>query len=82
MANDILNKIVDLTQLPSDDVSGELEQMLIRQGYNPENVSLAQLREALAQYLTDVFEAYGLVQTGETDDDSPGGSSVALKIVN
>ena len=58
MDNDILNKIIDLTDLPKDDVSQELEKILVGQGFDPKSVSLGDIREALAHYVQEIFQEH------------------------
>ena len=55
MSNDLFKKVIDLTQLPSDEISQELEKLLESQGDSGDRVSLGQLRQALAQYIHEVF---------------------------
>ena len=55
MSNDLFKKVIDLTQLPSDEISQELEKLLESQGVSADRVSLGQLRQALAQYIHEVF---------------------------
>ena len=55
MASDLFKKVIDLTQLPSDEISQELEKLLESQGVSADRVSLGQLRQALAQYIHEVF---------------------------
>ena len=61
MSNDLFKKVIDLTQLPSDEISQELEKLLESQGVRSDRVSLGQLREALAQYIHEVFAQNELV---------------------
>lgn len=67
MANDLFKKIIDLTQLPSDEISQELEKLLENQGVSADRVSLGQLREALAQYIHEVFAQNELVLKASDD---------------
>lgn len=58
MGNDILSKIIDLTDLPKDEVSQELEKILVKQGFNPQSVSLGDIRQALTHYVHEIFQEH------------------------
>ena len=71
MGNDLFKKIIDLTELPSDEISQELRKVLEAQGIDPKHVSIGELREALASYVHEIFKEDGLVQVA-TDEEALG----------
>ncbi|OGQ17196.1 MAG: hypothetical protein A3B70_07290 [Deltaproteobacteria bacterium RIFCSPHIGHO2_02_FULL_40_11] len=75
MANELLKKVIDLTQLPTDQVTEELERLLEKEGVDADHVSLWELRQVLAKYIEDVFKDYEDILSGkkkdDVDDDEP-----------
>jgi hypothetical protein len=62
--NKLFSQVTELTGLPEDLISEELKSLLERKGVAPEQVTMESLREALADYLSQViFE----VQKAEDD---------------
>jgi len=62
MGNKLFSEVTELTGLPEDLISEELKSLLERKGVEPEQLTLESLREALADYLTQValeFEEEG-----------------------
>lgn len=56
--NALFSQVTELTGLPEDLISEELKSLLERKGVAPEQVTMESLREALADYLSQViFEA-------------------------
>ncbi|HBQ21584.1 MAG: hypothetical protein A2Z91_02415 [Deltaproteobacteria bacterium GWA2_38_16] len=78
MGNELLKKIIDLTQLPSDQITNELEKILENQGISKDRVSLEELRGALAQYLHEVFAQNGLIQEAADEEEDFDNSKVQL----
>jgi hypothetical protein len=54
-ANKLVDEVIELTGLPEDPLSKELEKLLSAAGLESENISLDDLREVLANYLNDVI---------------------------
>ncbi len=54
MGNKLFSEVTELTGLPEDLISEELKSLLERKGVAPEQVTMESLREALADYLTQV----------------------------
>lgn len=63
MANDLFKRVIDLTELPHDQITQELEKLLEKEGVSTDRVTLSELREALAQYIHDVFAQYELLSS-------------------
>lgn len=62
MGNKLFTEVTELTGLPEELISEELKSLLERKGVEPEQLTLESLREALADYLTQValeFEEEG-----------------------
>jgi len=55
MGNELFDKVVQLSGLPSDLIKGELTDLLRKEGIDPESVTEPKLREVLAKYLKDVL---------------------------
>lgn len=55
MGNELFNEVTDLTGLPKNLISDELVSILGRVGTDSENVTLEELREAMASYLMEVI---------------------------
>jgi hypothetical protein len=54
MGNKLFSEVTELTGLPEDLISEELKSLLESKGVEPEQLTLESLREALADYLTQV----------------------------
>lgn len=54
MGNKLFAEVTELTGLPEDLISEELKGLLERKGVRPEQMTIESLREALADYLTQV----------------------------
>lgn len=62
MGNKLFSEVTELTGLPEELISEELKSLLANKGVEPEQVTMESLREALADYLTQVnleIEALG-----------------------
>ncbi|MBI4040268.1 MAG: hypothetical protein HY390_00200 [Deltaproteobacteria bacterium] len=70
MAQDLLKKTVDITQLPKDHITQELSRLLSQKGIQLDNVSLWQLRYALEMYIREVFEDYERILYGVTKNNT------------
>ena len=81
MDNDILNKIIDLTDLPKDDVSQELEKILVNQGFDPKSVSLGDIREALTHYVHEIFQEVDTFSS-ESEDGMWEKKRPTLRLIN
>lgn len=55
MGNKLFSEVTELTGLPEELISEELKSLLERKGVAPEQVTMESLREALADYLTQVI---------------------------
>lgn len=55
MGNKLFSEVTELTGLPEDLISEELKILLERKGVAPDQVTMESLREALADYLTQVI---------------------------
>ena len=55
MGNELFDKVVQLSGLPSDLIKNELADLLKKEGIDPESVTEPMLREVLAKYLKDVL---------------------------
>jgi len=53
--NQLFNTVIGATDLPSDPVRKELENLLLAAGKTPESLTLEDLREVLADYLQTVL---------------------------
>ena len=53
--NALVKALLDLTGLPQESLSSEMDQMIHKSGLNKENVSLDDLRLVLEEYLHSVF---------------------------
>ena len=62
--NKLFSQVTELTGLPEDLISEELKSLLERKGVAPEQVTMESLREALADYLSQVISE---VQKAEDD---------------
>ena len=82
MANDLFKKVIDLTQLPSHEISQELEKLLESQGVSSDRVSLGQLREALAQYIHEVFAQNEMVLKASDEAKFWDDSNIKLFLVH
>lgn len=82
MANDLFKKVIDLTQLPSDEISQELEKLLESQGVSTDRVSLGQLREALTQYIHEVFAQNELVLQASDETEFWDDPNIKLSLVS
>lgn len=51
----LLQILIEATGLPQESVEQELVQILARRGVSPENVTLDDLREVLANYMQDTL---------------------------
>jgi hypothetical protein len=54
MGNKLFSQVTELTGLPEELISEELKTLLEAKGVVPEQVTMESLREALADYLTQV----------------------------
>lgn len=81
MKTDLFKKIVDLTQLPADEISQELERILDEQGVRRDRVTLGELREALSQYMHEVFSQYKLVMHA-SDSDVEDADDLKVSLLN
>lgn len=54
MGNKLFSQVTQMTGLPEELISEELKTLLERKGVAPEQVTMESLREALADYLTQV----------------------------
>jgi len=54
MGNKLFSEVTELTGLPEELIGEELKSLLERKGVEPEELTLESLREALADYLTQV----------------------------
>jgi hypothetical protein len=55
MGNKLFSEVTELTGLPEELISEELKSLLERKGVAPEQMTMESLREALADYLTQVI---------------------------
>lgn len=55
LGNDLLNTVIQATDLPESLIEKELHQLLSSAGFNKDTVTLDDLREVMAQYLQTVF---------------------------
>jgi len=54
MGNKLFSEVTELTGLPEEIIGEELKTLLERKGVEPEQLTLESLREALADYLTQM----------------------------
>jgi hypothetical protein len=54
MGNKLFAEVTELTGLPEELIGPELKKLLERKGVAPEQLTMESLREALADYLTQV----------------------------
>jgi hypothetical protein len=54
MGNKLFSEVTELTGLPEELIGEELKTLLERKGVEPEQLTLESLREALADYLTQM----------------------------
>lgn len=66
MGNKLFSQVTELTGLPEELISEELKGLLERKGVAPEQVTMESLREALADYLTQV-----VCEFAESENDVP-----------
>lgn len=57
MGNKLFSEVTNLTGLPEDLIGPELKQLLTSKGVTPEQLTMESLREALANYLTEIHES-------------------------
>lgn len=55
MGNSLFQAVVDATGLPNDPLNSELNKLLLQNGVSPDEMTLADLREAVAGYLQDIL---------------------------
>lgn len=55
MGNELTNTVVAATGLPTDPVERELNSLIVKHGTNPEEMTLDDLRDIMADYLQTVF---------------------------
>lgn len=51
----LFNQVTDLTELPKEDFSSELHDILLKSGADPDNMTIDDLRRAALIYLEEVF---------------------------
>lgn len=56
MGNKLFSEVTGLTGLPEELIGEELKTLLERKGVEPEELTMESLREALADYLTQVVQ--------------------------
>ncbi len=54
MGNKLFSEVTELTGLPEDLIGKEFKALLERKGVAPESLTMQSLREALADYLTQI----------------------------
>ena len=59
MGNKLFAEVTGLTGLPEELIGAELKSLLANKGVAPEQVTMESLREALADYLTQVATEIG-----------------------
>ena len=70
MSKTLLQEVGDATGLPSDLIQNELKELVAKQGYAPSEVTLDQLRLALAEYMRQVLlEIHDETQDGVWVDE-------------
>ena len=76
--NQLFSQVTELTGLPEELISEELKTLLERKGVAPEQVTMESLREALADYLSQVISEvekaeadFELLQTAEPATKTP-----------
>ncbi len=52
---ELIRTLISNTGLPESDVSTELDQLISRSGHSPDQITLDQMREILAEYLQDLI---------------------------
>ena len=55
MGNELFRQVADLTGLPSDTIQKELTKIANQKGLNISELTLDELRDAMASYLRDVI---------------------------
>jgi len=55
MSNGLFNTVVQGTGLIQEPVQKELSSLITAQGFNPEELTIEQLREVMIDYLNTVF---------------------------
>lgn len=55
MANPLIKTVVEATGLPEDPVQRELNQLIAQHGKNPDDLTIDDLREIVADYLHSVM---------------------------
>lgn len=53
--NPVLNEIIENCGLPKEMITKELSQIILKNGYSEENITLEQMREVMADYIQTVF---------------------------
>lgn len=66
----LFSEVTELTGLPEELISEELKSLLERKGVVPEQMTMESLREALADYLTEVITQMGHDQIEQEDEIS------------
>jgi len=67
MGNKLFAEVTELTGLPEELIGEELKSLLERKGVAPDSLTMQSLREALADYLTQLSEEIN----AEGDETSP-----------
>ncbi|HEX7674413.1 MAG TPA: hypothetical protein VF412_09585 [Bdellovibrio sp.] len=65
MNSGLFKTVVEATGLPETPVSKELQTLVTENGFNPEELTIDELREVMAAYLNQVF-----LEMIEADKDS------------
>ncbi len=55
MGKNLAKTVVQATGLPQNPVEKELQSLLVKHGTSPEDLTLDQLRDVMAEYLQTVF---------------------------
>jgi hypothetical protein len=55
MGNDLTKTVIEATGLPTDPVERELNGLIAKHGTTPEEMTLDDLRDIMAEYLQTVF---------------------------
>lgn len=55
MANELVKTLINVTELPEDAISKELEKLFAQHGATANEITLDQLREIMADYLQTVL---------------------------
>lgn len=70
----LFSEVTELTGLPEELISEELKSLLERKGVVPEQMTMESLREALADYLTEV-----ITQMEHEDEIAESSASAPIK---